>query len=70
MAIPKAIRYLAGATVCLFVYLFLQILDAPQADVRLPTNKFPLPSLPKYGGADRDPQLDRMPALSRPQQDP
>lgn len=61
MAVPKAIRYLAGATVCIFVYLFLQILHAPQTDIHLPTPKFPLP---KHAGSDRDPQLDRTTALS------
>jgi hypothetical protein len=56
MALPKSMRYLAAATVCIFVYLFLQILHAPQTEIHLPTSK--LPGL-KYSNTDREPQLDR-----------
>jgi hypothetical protein len=61
MAVPKAIRYLAGATVCLLVYLFLQMLDAPQTEIRLPSTKLPLL---KHGEWDHDPQRERKTHLS------
>jgi mannosyltransferase len=57
MALPKSMRYLAGATFCIFVYLFVQILKAPGSETpveipsKLPTNKL--------GDWDHDPQLDR-----------
>lgn len=57
MALPKGMRYLAGATFCIFVYLFVQILKAPGSEKpveipsKVPTNKF--------GDWDHDPQLDR-----------
>ncbi|KAI4672128.1 uncharacterized protein J4E78_000628 [Alternaria triticimaculans] len=56
MALPKGMRYLAGATFCIFVYLFVQILKAPGSEKpveipsKVPTNKF--------GDWDHDPQLD------------
>jgi mannosyltransferase len=61
MALPKSMRYLAAATLCIFVYLFVQLLHTPQADVRLPgsSSRSRTPSLFKHGQADRDPQLDR-----------
>ena len=45
MALPKSMRYLAGATVCIFVYLFVQILKTQSSETpieipsKLPTNK-------------------------------
>lgn len=57
MALPKGMRYLAGATFCIFIYLFVQILKAPGSETpveipsKLPTNK--------VGDWDHDPQLDR-----------
>jgi hypothetical protein len=63
MALPKSMRYLAGATFCIFVYLFVQILKAPGSDTpveipsKLPTNKL--------GDWDHDPQLDRKLLRSR-----
>ena len=57
MALPKSMRYLAGATVCLFLYLSVQILKTSSSETpieipsKLPTNKL--------GDWDHDPQLDR-----------
>jgi mannosyltransferase len=57
MALPKGMRYLAGATLCVFLYLFVQILKTPGSETpiqipnKLPTNKL--------GDWDHDPQLDR-----------
>ena len=56
MALPKSMRYLAGATICVFLYLFVQILkpgsETPiQIPSKLPTNQ--------AGDWDHDPQLDR-----------
>lgn len=56
MALPKSMRYLAGATICVFVFLFIQILKAPTADELQVPNRIPLS---KDGKWDHDPQLDR-----------
>jgi mannosyltransferase len=61
MALPTSMRYLAAATVCILVYLFLQLVYAPQPEMQVPTSK--LPGL-KHGNADREPQLDRTSPLS------
>lgn len=45
MAVPKSLRYLAGATVCIFVYVFVQLLKSPQTSLELPTR---LPTLNDY----------------------
>lgn len=56
MALPKSMRYLAGATLCIFLYLFVQLTHSPRTEIELPSSK---PSLFKPGGGDHDPQLDR-----------
>ena len=61
MALPKSIRYLAGATLCVFAYLFVQILKGSGSEIEL---QFPnkLPSAPgrkNFADWDHDPQLDR-----------
>lgn len=50
-------RVLAGATMCIFVFLFVKILNAPSSagELQVPT-KVPLS---KDGQWDHDPQLDR-----------
>jgi mannosyltransferase len=58
MALPKSMRYLAAATLCIFVYLFVQLLHSPQTELLIPNNK---PSTQHVHG-DRDPLLDRKPA--------
>lgn len=57
MALPKGVRYLAGATICVFLYLFVQILRTPGSEtpIQIP-NKLPSNQL---GDWDHDPQLDR-----------
>lgn len=56
MALPKSMRILAGATMCVFIFLFVKILNAPSAgELQVPT-KVPLT---KDGQWDHDPQLDR-----------
>jgi hypothetical protein len=55
MALPKSMRYLAAATLCIFVYLFVQLLHSPQTELLIPNSK---PSTQHVQG-DRDPQLDR-----------
>lgn len=56
MALPKSMRILAGATICVFIFLFVKILNAPSAgELQVPT-KVPLA---KDGQWDHDPQLDR-----------
>jgi hypothetical protein len=57
MALPKSMRYLAGATVCIFVYLFVQILKTPSSEtpIKIPSK---LPN-GKLGDWNHDPQLDR-----------
>jgi hypothetical protein len=55
MALPKSMRYLAGATICVLVFLFVQILKAPAGEVVVPS-KIPLS---KDGEWDHDPQSDR-----------
>lgn len=57
MALPKSMRILAGATICVFVFLFFQILKAPSAGELQVPNKVPLS---KDGQWDHDPQQDRM----------
>jgi mannosyltransferase len=60
MALPKSMRYLAAATLCIFVYLFVQLLHTPQTSLRLPSSSHDRPSsLFKHGQGDRDPQLER-----------
>jgi mannosyltransferase len=58
MALPKSMRYLAAATLCIFVYMFLQVFRTSQdANLKLTST---LPSLPSLkSGSWRDPQLDR-----------
>jgi mannosyltransferase len=56
MALPKSMRYLAGATIVVLVFLFVQILKAPAGEVVVPS-KIPLS---KEGEWDHDPQSDRM----------
>jgi mannosyltransferase len=56
MALPKGMRYLAAATLCIFLYLFVQLLHTPHTEIQLLTTK---PSVFRHGGEDRDPQLDR-----------
>jgi mannosyltransferase len=53
-------RYLAAATICVLVFLFIQILKAPSGEVVIP-NKVPLS---KDGNWDHDPQSDRMRLLT------
>jgi mannosyltransferase len=57
MALPKSMRYLAGATVCIFLYLFLQILKTPGSEtpIEIPSKV----ATNKAGDWDHDPQLDR-----------
>jgi mannosyltransferase len=57
MALPKSMRYLAGATFCIFVYLFVQILKTQSSEtpIEIPS-KLPIN---KVGNWDHDPQLDR-----------
>jgi hypothetical protein len=64
MALPKSMRYLAAATLCIFVYLFVQLLHSPQTELLIPNSK---PST-QHAQGDRDPQLDRKraPASTRP----
>lgn len=57
MALPKSMRYLAAATLCIFVFIFVQLLNAPQTELHLP-NSGTGAYHGKYVG-DRDPQLDR-----------
>jgi hypothetical protein len=57
MALPKSMRILAGATICVFLFLFVKILNAPSGGgLQVPT-KVPLS---KDGQWDHDPQSDRM----------
>lgn len=60
MALPKSMRYLAAATLCIFVYLFLQLLATPDAALQLPASK---PPTSKHGEWHHDPQLDRTSAF-------
>jgi hypothetical protein len=56
MALPKSMRILAGATLCVFIFLFVKILNAPSAgELQVPT-KVPLSG---DGQWERDAQLDR-----------
>lgn len=56
MALPKSMRILAGATICVFLFLFVKIMNAPSAgELQVPT-KVPLS---KDGQWDHDPQEDR-----------
>ena len=56
MALPKGMRYLAGATICIFIYLFVQILKpGSETPIQIPS-KLPIN---KLGDWDHDPQLDR-----------
>jgi mannosyltransferase len=55
MALPKSMRYLAGATICVFVFLFVQILKAPSAGELQVPSKVPLTKDGKWS----DPQLER-----------
>lgn len=50
-------RYLAGATICVFLYLFMQIMKTPGSEppIEIP-NKLPDSKLNNW---DHDPQLDR-----------
>jgi mannosyltransferase len=58
MALPKPIRFLAAVTLCIFVFMFLQILRGPSdTNLNLPSTLSSLPSL--KSGTWRDPQLDR-----------
>jgi mannosyltransferase len=62
MALPKSMRILAGATICVFLFLFVKILNAPPAgELQVPT-KVPLS---KDGQWDHDPQSDRMSIRAR-----
>lgn len=60
MALPRAIRLLAAATICVFLFLFLQMLRAEPGAIRLPDSghrgKESNNKLQKW---DHDPQLDR-----------
>lgn len=56
MALPKSMRILAAATMCIFVFLFVKILNAPSLEELQVPAKVP-PS--KDGQWERDPQLDR-----------
>jgi mannosyltransferase len=58
MALPKSMRYLAAATLCIFVYLFVQLLHTSPTELHIPTGN---PSASQHGQVDpdRDPQLDR-----------
>lgn len=62
MALPKSMRYLAGATICVFIFVFVQLLRAPPAGGLQVPSKVPLS---KEGDWDES-QLDRKSAL-RPQ---
>lgn len=59
MALPRAIRLLAAATICVFLFLFLQMLRAEPGAIRLPDSghrgKESNNKLQKW---DHDPQLD------------
>jgi len=57
MALPKSMRYLAAATLCIFLYLLVQLLASPHAEIQLPASK---PSSLKPISKDHDPQLDCM----------
>lgn len=57
MALPKSMRYLAAATLCIFVFIFVQLLNAPQTELRLPNSRAGAHHGKDVG--DRDPQLDR-----------
>jgi mannosyltransferase len=59
MTLPRGMRYLAAATLCIFVYLFVQILHAPQAELRLPASGSNKPAGFQQGQRDHDPLLDR-----------
>jgi hypothetical protein len=48
---------LAAATLCIFLYLLVQLLHSPQTEIQLPVSK---PSSFKPASKDRDPQLDCM----------
>jgi mannosyltransferase len=60
MALPKSMRYLAAATLCIFVFLFVQLLHTPKTELLIPSGK---PSASQHGQGDRDPQLDRMASM-------
>ncbi|KAF2731902.1 alpha-1,2 mannosyltransferase KTR1 [Polyplosphaeria fusca] len=53
MALPKGMRLLAAATLCIFVYMLAQIFRTP-GEMHFPTT----PPLKKYQEWDHDPQLD------------
>ena len=61
MALPKSIRYLAGATVCVFLYLFVQILKGPGSEgvLQIPTRLPTTTGGKNFADWDHDPQLDR-----------
>ncbi|KAF1918665.1 glycolipid 2-alpha-mannosyltransferase-domain-containing protein [Ampelomyces quisqualis] len=58
MTLPRSMRYLAAATICIFVYLFVQISQTPPAKLRLPTGGGSKPGGFHHGQPDRDPLLD------------
>jgi hypothetical protein len=64
MALPKSMRYLAGATICVFVFLFVQIFKSPGSDtpIEFPSSK--TPTTKENGDWDHDPQLDRMATMT------
>ena len=56
MALPKPIRILAAATICIFVFLFLQLFRSEPGQMKMPES---VPAGQKYQDWGHDPQLDR-----------
>lgn len=61
MALPKAMRYLAGVTLCIFVYLFAQIQRTSGLDnvLQMPDKSRLAANGKNLGDWDHDPQQDR-----------
>jgi len=61
MALPKPMRYLAAVTLCIFVYLFAQILSkpGPEGTLQVPDKSRLATDSKHWGDWDHDPQQDR-----------
>jgi mannosyltransferase len=56
MALPKPVRILAAVTICLFLFLFLQLFRAEPGQLKMPESA---PTGKKFQEWEHDPQLDR-----------
>ncbi|CBY01684.1 hypothetical protein IAQ61_003491 [Plenodomus lingam] len=62
MALPKGMRFLAGATFCIFIYMFVQMMKSPgsEGSLKVPSKSPADAGRKTWGDWDHDPQLDRM----------